>query len=53
MCAKISFSYRKARETINDAHKGKARHKKIPKRAYFCDKCKAWHLTSLSHWEGI
>jgi hypothetical protein len=55
MCEKLSFSYRLAREKINAAHKSKRQYhsKKIPKRAYFCDKCKAWHLTSLSHWEGI
>ena len=50
MCEKIAYSYRRAGEVLNAAHKRNTRKKKIPKRRYYCDKCRQWHLTSLNHW---
>lgn len=52
MCAKLALPYREARRIINHAHKSHAGMKKIPKREYYCERCQAYHLTSLSHWEG-
>ena len=51
MCNKTSYpSKREARSVINSFHKRRTRThygSKLPKRAYYCDKCNAWHLTSL------
>ncbi len=49
-CQKISYSYSEANRMINQAHKHSWKHrnrrKKIPKRAYHCERCGTWHLTS-------
>ena len=48
MCSKIAYGYRAAHEALGWArghHRSKYR-KKIPKRAYYCEECKQWHLTS-------
>lgn len=46
---KRCYSYADAHSAINNAHKRHyhtRRKKKIPQRAYFCETCKQWHLTS-------
>lgn len=56
MCSKVAYSYRKAHELIADLHRnghGNRRHNRcrkddIPRRAYYCDECQAWHLTHLA-----
>ena len=46
---KKCHTYREAREMINGIRKRNHRvHSKIiPKRAYYCDRCKSYHLTSM------
>jgi len=48
---KECYSFRQAREVINDARKNCHinRHHKIPVRAYHCDVCGQWHVTKQSH----
>lgn len=51
-CGKILYVSRKAansaRRLIN---RDLIKQEKPPmKRAYFCDKCEAWHLTTIPHW---
>ena len=48
MCNKIPLGYREAHELLNDIHSHHRNGQKIPKRVYFCDSCKQWHLTSES-----
>lgn len=52
MCGKRNLGYREAHELINAAKHSKfQKQKKIPKRAYYCDVCRAWHLTSQAFYE--
>ena len=59
MCGKVCYSsQREANSVLNSMHKSKDRGrtfshrgKKIPCRAYYCDECGAWHLTSLSGYD--
>ena len=44
VCDKISLGYRKAGEIINDLHRQKRHGQKIPKRKYYCEEHKQWHL---------
>jgi hypothetical protein len=49
LCAgKRCLSYREAHQQIADARRHNQRNhmKTIPKRAYHCDVCGTWHLTS-------
>ena len=52
-CEKRSLSYTQAHTLISRAHNNsyskKKRKKKIPKRAYYCNICHTWHLTSKSY----
>lgn len=50
MCDKVIYSYRAAHEKLNDARKARHPGKKIPKRAYYCEECGGWHLTSMAHY---
>lgn len=48
MCDKRRMSQREASELVNYVH-GRRKHaynKRIPRRAYYCETCKAWHTTS-------
>lgn len=51
-CGKILYPSEKAahaaRKLINRDLKKKG--KELMRRAYFCDKCEAWHLTTVPHW---
>jgi hypothetical protein len=51
-CGKILYATEKAahaaRKLINRDLKKKG--KELMRRAYFCDKCEAWHLTTVPHW---
>ena len=50
MCAKIAMAYAEAHRLLNVAHgRHNNRAKKIPQRVYYCEECKAWHLTSQKH----
>jgi hypothetical protein len=52
-CHKEKYSYRRAREIINDTAKHHSQgKKKIPRREYFCEECQAWHVTSMTYWKG-
>ena len=44
---------REAREILSDAkRRNHTRHSKvIPKRAYYCEVCGQWHLTSLPYYK--
>jgi hypothetical protein len=44
MCDKVALGYRKAGEIINDLHRQKRHGQKIPKRKYYCEEHKQWHL---------
>lgn len=46
MCAKIPYGYKEAHRRVNAAHSHENRGRKIPKRVYFCEECRQWHLTS-------
>jgi hypothetical protein len=48
-CGKVCYSYLGAHEALRDAKRyNHLNHKKkIPKRAYFCDVCGMYHLTSM------
>ena len=46
MCRKISYGYRSAHETLGLIRRFGNR-KKLPRRAYYCIKCKQWHLTKM------
>jgi hypothetical protein len=52
VCTKTSYpSEREANEVINSFRKRRVRvhyGAKLPKRAYRCEKCGKWHLTSLA-----
>lgn len=50
-CGKVIYSYRQAREVINDARRTchKKRNAKIPMREYHCELCGGWHVTKQSH----
>jgi hypothetical protein len=50
MCNKVCYSEREAHTIINAAKKYNhySHQKKIPKRAYYCKECRAWHVTSKS-----
>lgn len=51
-CGKKSYSsHKEASFKIRDI-KSKSHRSHIPKRAYYCKICKAWHLTSLSLKKG-
>ena len=55
MCDKIGYSSeREARTVLNIFRRNrKASYgKKIPKRAYYCEQCGMWHLTSLADYHG-
>jgi len=51
-CGKILYASEKAahaaRKLINRDLKKKG--KELMRRAYLCDKCEAWHLTTVPHW---
>lgn len=50
VCHKRCFdSYSKAMEEIRRQHNTKKKHHNICSRAYQCDKCGYWHLTSHAH----
>ena len=46
-CNKVAYSSQK--EAVSSIHyiKNTQNHKKIPKRAYYCNLCEGWHMTSL------
>ena len=48
MCGKRCMTRCEAGALINDTKKRNQRihSKHIPKRAYYCDECKSWHVTS-------
>jgi len=46
-CRKECLSKKEANKILGEA-KRYGRKDKIPKRAYHCPKCKAWHLTSVN-----
>jgi uncharacterized protein YlaI len=50
MCHKVSMGYRAAHEALGNfkRHLWKSRLKKMPRRAYWCDECRSWHLTSMN-----
>ena len=49
-CKKKSYSFAQAHRNINLAHSPNyediKRARKIPQRAYYCQLCNTWHLTS-------
>lgn len=59
MCGKRCMSKKEACECISSFHRrlrkdgtrGKWWTHKIPIRWYWCDECKAYHVTSLNHYE--
>lgn len=53
MCNKRCMSQREANELINSVKKRQhIKHdKNIPKRAYFCKSCGAYHTTKLATWK--
>jgi len=52
MCSKRSMTEREAHTLINaiKRRQHKSADKHIPKRAYYCETCKAWHVTKLAVW---
>jgi hypothetical protein len=48
------MTQREANELINAVKRRqhKRHDKTIPKRAYYCKECAAWHTTHLAAWEG-
>jgi hypothetical protein len=52
MCDKVPYGYAEAHRLINVAHCHHHRGRKIPKRVYYCEECRQWHLTSVARkWE--
>jgi hypothetical protein len=45
MCEKVVMRYREAKTLVNRYRKGHARGR-VPIRVYYCQYCKAWHVTS-------
>ena len=49
-CGKICYTYREARQFINDAHRLNSIfnrfRKRIPKSCYKCEACHKWHISS-------
>jgi hypothetical protein len=52
MCEKKKYPSKKIASEVVSIWKRRAKNKswnakgKIPKRVYYCDKCKCWHITS-------
>lgn len=50
-CKKVRYATEQfAREDVKRIQK-KSTRDKVPYRAYFCDECRAWHLTSQKDWK--
>ncbi len=49
-CTKVSFSTEAYAKEHIEKLKGKSKRKVVPSRAYKCNKCSAWHLTSQPNW---
>ena len=46
-CQKVAFNTKKdALSTLNHMKLQSRKRKKLPKRAYFCEPCQGWHITS-------
>jgi hypothetical protein len=57
MCNKKCYSQKGANNIVNKLSRRTANRKKtnhlIPKRAYFCSECNAYHLTSQPDWKDF
>ena len=50
-CKKASFANEAAANTYIDRLKKTSTRSKVPQRAYLCNKCNNWHLSSTISWE--
>lgn len=53
-CNKYCYTEREAGEILNKIHGkhyGCGKKKEVPKRKYYCDDCKAYHLTHLGYYD--
>lgn len=46
MCGKKIYDSKKTAQSMINFIKKKKTRKRLPKRSYFCDDCKGWHITS-------
>lgn len=48
-CKKISYGKKEAKKALKDYNSGPYSEKML-KRIYFCEECRAYHLTSVENW---